>query len=126
MRQLWIALALLGALTAGLLGLGRAVDALAAPMIDDLTRCGRAAETGDWETARTLTRRAAETWEAADGWLRLAETHQTVSDVAALLDEARVYAAARDPAPYQAAVRRAARALLALKTSEKPTLGTLF
>jgi|GEM_PF-2620512 len=126
MKQLILALALLGALTGSLLLLGRAVDGLTGPMTDDLTRAAAAAREEDWETAQTLLGRAAETWEAADGWLRLSESHQTVSDVAALLDEALVYAGAREPAPCRAAVGRTVRALTALRAAEQVSLGTVF
>ena len=126
MRQLFTALALLAALTAGLLLLGRQVDGLTGPMVQTLDRALRSAQIGDWDSARELTARAAADWEEADGWLRLTETHQTVSEVAALLDEAEAYAAGEEPAPFRASVRRAARALTVLRTAEEASWGNLL
>ena len=126
MRQLWTAAALLAVLAAGLLLLGRGVDGLVAPLAEDLTRASEAARAGDWETAEALTRQASETWEAAGDRLRLAEPHQSVGEIAALLDEAEAYAEARDPDAYRAAVRRTLRALTALGEAERLTPGNLF
>lgn len=126
MRQLWTAAVLLAALAAGLLLLGRGVDRLVSPMLDALPRAAEAAQAGDWETAEALTRQAAETWEAARGRLQLAEPHQTVGEITALLDEAAVDAQVRDPGPYRAAVRKTIRSLTALREAEQVTLGNLF
>ena len=88
MRQMWKAGALLAALILGLALLGYEVTGAAGPVVTDLTHAAAAAEAGEWDTAHRLTRRAAAAWEEADGWLRLVESHQTVGEIAALLDEA--------------------------------------
>ena len=126
MRQLWTAAALLAVLAAGLLLLGRGVDGLVAPLAEDLTRASEAARAGDWETAEALTRQASETWEAAGDRLRLAEPHQSVGEIAALLDEAAASARLRDKGGCMADLRRAVRALTALGEAERVTMGNLF
>ena len=126
MRQLWTAAVLLTALVTGLLLLGRGVDRLVSPMLDALPRAAEAAQAGDWETVEALTLQAAEAWEAAVGRLHLAEDHQIVGEITALLDEAAVNARVRDLGPYRAAVQRTIRSLTALRASEQLTLGNLF
>ena len=126
MRQLWLAGALLAALILGLTFLGHGVTGAAGPVATDLTHAAAAAEAGEWETAYRLTRRAAAAWEEADGWLRLVESHQTVGEIAALLDEAGEYAKTREAGAYLAANRRVVRALHAVQASERVTLGNLF
>ena len=108
MRQLWKAGALLAALILGLALLGYEVTGAAGPVVTDLTHAAAAA------------------WEEADGWLRLVESHQTVGEIAALLDEAGEYARARETGAYLAANRRVVRALHAVRASEQVTLGNLF
>ena len=125
MRQLWTAAVLLAGLAAGLLFLGRAVDGLVSPMLTGLSSTAEAAQAEDWAGAEALTRQASEAWEEA-AWLRLAEPHQSVGEIAALLDEAEAYAEARDPDAYRAAVRRTLRALTALGEAERLTPGNLF
>ena len=126
MRQLWTAAALLAVLAAGLLLLGRGVDNLVSPMVSDLTRASEAAQAGDWETAEALTRQAAEAWEAAGSRLRLAEPHQSVGEIAALLDEAALDARLRDRGACCVAVRRTIRALNDLGEAERITAGNVF
>ena len=126
MRQMWKAGALLAALILGLALLGHEVTGAAGPVATDLTHAAAAAEAGEWDTAHRLTCRAAAAWEEADGWLRLVESHQTVGETAARLDEAGEYAHARETGAYLAANRRVVRALHAVRASEQVTLGNLF
>ena len=126
MRQLWSALALLAALSVSLLLLGQAIDTLTAPMLDELAQAAAAAEAEDWPNAEEITGRVRARWEGAEDWLRLVESHQTVGEIRGLLEEADAYAAAREPAEYAAANRKACRALNALAAGEGVTLGNLF
>ncbi len=126
MRQLWTAAALLAVLVTGLVLLELGVDNLVSPMAIGLTRASDAAQAGDWETADTLTRQAAQAWEAAGSRLRLAEPHQAVGEIAALLDEALLDAQARDTESYRVSIRRTIRALTDLRETERMSLGNVF
>ena len=126
MRQLWISLLLLAAVTAALTGLGRSVESLTEEAARDLPMAMEAADRGDWTEAEKLLKEAGNRWAEAGAWLPLVENHHTIEEIGALLEEAALRAEDRDPGECRAACRRAVRAMEALSAAERFTPGNLF
>ena len=126
MRQLWISLLLLAAVSAALVGLGRSVETLTEEVARDLPLAIAAAEQGDWTEAEKLIKGAGKRWSEARDWLPLVENHHTIEEIGALLEEAALRAEDRDPGECRVACRRAVRAMEALSAAERFTPGNLF
>lgn len=126
MRQLWVSLLLLAAVSSALAGLGRSVEALTEEVARDLPLAMAATEQGDWTRAERLVKEAGERWSEAGCWLPLVENHHTIEEVGVLLEEAALRAADRDPGECRIACRRAIRAMEALSAAERFTPGNLF
>ena len=126
MRQLWVSLLLLAAVSAALAGLGRSVETLTEEVARDLPLAIAAAEQGDWTEAEKLIEEEGKRWFEAGAWLPLVENHHTIEEIGALLEETALHAGARDRNALCAAAHRAERALEVLASAQQLTPGNLF
>lgn len=126
MKQLWIASAIL-ALMIGLLAWNTwYLRSVTEPLAEDLLAANRAAAEENWERAETLSRKSRDAWEAQIARLRLSQSHDDLTEIAALMDEALAFLHHNDLGEYAAANTRAAESLRELNLMERFSLGNLF
>ncbi len=114
MKRSWIGAGLLLVLLAASLSATWIMDRIHQPVARDLEAAGEAALAGDWDQAETLSKDAAELWEAREKLRACFADHTPMEEIDACFAELKIYCRMREETAFAAACGEIARKAAAM------------
>ena len=109
MKRIRFGAALLGVLLVVSLLAARWMDDCHSPVAEDLSRAAEAAMAEDWETAQTLSRRAAGSWERHRKLTAVFADHGPMEDIDSLFAQLKIFAEAQETVHFAATCAQLSR-----------------
>ena len=119
MKRLWIGLGLLVGILAVSLWTGSRLGEIHNSVSEDLVRCGRAAEAGEWAGADAFADRACHRWEDTWHFSAALADHTVLDEIDGLFAQMEVFRKSRDGVACAALCAQLAQAVSALQEGHK-------
>lgn len=126
MKKGWLAVGLLAAMVALSLWHVSALGRLTTDLEEQLSRAEGLAETGNWDQAAEVTKRASDQWEERAFYLHVTLDHKTADDISVGFAETLEFLEWQETGEYSAANARLMRQLRLLGELERPNLENLL